>query len=524
MRPLHNVLAVSFLLSVLVLLVGSCSDNGPDNSITAQLVITPDLVFREVEYGVSPSAQWVIVSSSGSGAARYSARVASGDTWIGLYNQTNGIAPDSFIVNFQLGRLQAGTYLDTIIIESPDVANSPYMLPVRLVVFNLLQVIPPAFAFSMTSGGDEPAPEAMLLLGNSSTPIDLTLSHNSTWLDLEKTATSTPDTITLTATGTGLAAGTYFDTISIDAPTAYYPITVPCSLVVASWLKDTLDDRRDLRDVYFLNSSRGFAVGALNDATGGGLILRTDDGGMTWLTDDVPDIAVGNITFVDQDNGWAVGSHLLHRTRNGSAAEPTWTEQTITDTMNAVAFADTSLGWLVGKDGKILRTTNGGATWSSISPITSFSLFRLQFVGPDSGWAVGNNGVILFSADSGKSWVKQDWGGSNDLNGLFFTDNMNGWVVGALGIMLHTTDGGVTWNILPAYTSNDLEAVRFAPGGRGWAVGASGTILFTSDGSTWTSQPSGVATRLNSMFFLDDNVGWIVGVQGIVLRTTGGGL
>jgi len=524
MRLLRYLSASVLLLGFVALWLGGCSDKSTDAVVPPSIEATPDLVYREVNFGSNPSAQWVIVRNAGEGSMRYSARIASGNTWIGLYQSTDAYAPDSFIVNFQLGGTQAGTYLDTVIIESPVAGNSPYLLPVRLVIRNILDVSPEKVGFAMASGGQQPAPQPLVLNGNSTTPIDISLAHSSTWLTLDKDMISTPDTVTMTASGLGLDPGVYYDTIMLSAPSIQAPITVPCSLVVASWLPQPLGNQWDLRDIHFIDANRGFAVGALGDAAGGGFIVHTINGGASWTINELPAQAIGNITFVDRDNGWAVGSRQLLRTRNGSTDSPTWTTQAISDSVNSVCFIDTTFGWLVGKDGVVLRTTNGGANWTASTPVTSFSLERVQFVSPDSGWAVGNHGVILFTSDSGLTWTQQDWGGTYDLNDLFFTDNMNGWVVGVFGLALHTSDAGETWSSVSNPATGELTSIWVSPGGRIWMVGSDGTIVYSENGSPFSAQPTGVTAFLRGVFFLDEDQGWSVGTEGTILHTTGGGL
>ena len=72
--------------------------------------------------------------------------------------------------------------------------------------------------------------------------------------------------------------------------------------------------------------------------------------------------------------------------------------------MYDVYFLDARRGWVVGDEGKILVTTNGGTTWSKRTGKTSKTLSGVFFTGPDKGWAVGADGRILFSADGDAQW------------------------------------------------------------------------------------------------------------------------
>src|SRR5206468_11046298 len=53
-----------------------------------------------------------------------------------------------------------------------------------------------------------------------------------------------------------------------------------------------------------------------------------------------------------------------------------------------VKFVDGVNGWVVGNEGTVLHTTNGGAHWALERTATNHALDRLFFVDPNHGWAV----------------------------------------------------------------------------------------------------------------------------------------
>jgi photosystem II stability/assembly factor-like uncharacterized protein len=56
---------------------------------------------------------------------------------------------------------------------------------------------------------------------------------------------------------------------------------------------------------------------------------------------------------------------------------------------------DASTGTAVGEQGTILRTVDGGATWTSQSSGTTNLLLGVSFVDASTGTAVGHLGTIL---------------------------------------------------------------------------------------------------------------------------------
>lgn len=98
-------------------------------------------------------------------------------------------------------------------------------------------------------------------------------------------------------------------------------------------------------------------------------------------------------------------------------------------------FRDDNDGYVVGKGGVILRTTNGGNTWEKVDTNFKETFMRVDFADDKNGWVVGYRGDILRSGDRGRTWVRQESGTNQHLYGLFM-DKKFGWAVGAKGVIL----------------------------------------------------------------------------------------
>jgi hypothetical protein len=110
---------------------------------------------------------------------------------------------------------------------------------------------------------------------------------------------------------------------------------------------------------------------------------------------------------------------------------------------------------------------------------------------------VGSSGRILATSDGGASWTTQTSGTGAWLLGVAFADVDHGWAVGVSGTIVATSDGGATWRMQSSGLPEWLRGVAFADREHGWAVGDGGTILATSDGgASWTPQSSGVGFDL----------------------------
>jgi hypothetical protein len=115
--------------------------------------------------------------------------------------------------------------------------------------------------------------------------------------------------------------------------------------------------------------------------------------------------------------------------------------------LHGVFFSNTINGTVVGDDGTILTTTNGGATWDSQSSGTTVDLYDVFYSDANNGTIVGGMYVslILRTSDGGKTWLKQSTPSTSSLRSVWFTDANNGTVVGDYGTILRTTNGGITF-------------------------------------------------------------------------------
>jgi hypothetical protein len=69
-------------------------------------------------------------------------------------------------------------------------------------------------------------------------------------------------------------------------------------------------------------------------------------------------------------------------------------------------------------------------------------LNSVSFPRTNVGTAVGDFGTILRTSDGGITWSLQISGTTNDLNSVCFIDSSSGTAVGDGGTIIHTTDGG----------------------------------------------------------------------------------
>jgi photosystem II stability/assembly factor-like uncharacterized protein len=230
------------------------------------------------------------------------------------------------------------------------------------------------------------------------------------------------------------------------------------------------------------------------------------------------------VHFIDQINGYVVGSDglILHTSDGGE----NWNVQTsgITFWLRSVFFTNLNSGWVVGSAGIILHTTNGGDQWFDQTSGTNMGLNDVFFIDSLHGWIAGDNGVILHTNNGGNSWFIQTSGIPNVTTSVLFVSLMEGWISGVGGKILHTTNGGAQWSNQTSGTTQSLTSVFFTDSNNGWSTGSNGIILHTTNnGNEWFEQTSGITQSLSEIHFTSSVNGWAVGGSGTILHTTNGG-
>lgn len=304
-----------------------------------------------------------------------------------------------------------------------------------------------------------------------------------------------------------------------------------------------------------------------------GAILRTTDGGMTWERRIVNTLNKPVALWMwDAERGIAVCEAGRFMASTDGFATATTTSHLGYGNFSCVFFANDTLGWVGSDSGKILRTTDGGASWTpTATGLTSYQyVTAIQFLDSDTGYASSYGGKMLKSVDGGLNW--QGVGPFDQqvlMQDLHFYSTQEGVAVGNGGEVIRTTDGGATWDSIPSPTTysmldldvqgdvvvacgnwgrvmrstdrgqtwtvaqvgnSDHRSIALSPGGNA-ILGTDGRIQRSSDmGQSWTITNEGTwHTVLNKVSFMDADtgvaVGWLTsgGMESGLLRTTDGG-
>lgn len=305
--------------------------------------------------------------------------------------------------------------------------------------------------------------------------------------------------------------------------TSFVILAANINLYAQSWWPQTSNTQINLMDIGFDDPFTGYAFGDSLST-----IVKTTNQGFTWtpLSPTFQDAnlqagaVISNLIVVaagiDESPG---GTGVVLRTTNGGS---TWTtDVTVPEKIFGIHFPTANEGWICGENGYIGRSTDGGINWLQLTTGTGEDFHDVHFINTNEGWAVGTGDPIsniFHTTDGGTSWTSQNSGIVDDpLNGVFFLDANTGWACGDAGNILVTADGGSTWNPQTSGTTQDLNNLQFLDANNGWCVGSGGIVLKTTDGGvTWTAETSGTSQDIFGIQMINTTLGWFSGDGGTI--------
>jgi len=249
----------------------------------------------------------------------------------------------------------------------------------------------------------------------------------------------------------------------------------------------------------------------------------------TELNPKVPRVDYFGIQFVNKDTGWAVGNlgALIKSTDGGQS----WTVIQ-TNTTKPILKVRSFNGQIViasGFDGLILRSTNAGETFTQITSGVTGDMWGLQMLNDTLGWACGNVNSLIKTTDGGQSWQRIFTPGyTSDYWWLEFLNENYGFIAGN-GYVLRTTNGGINWDIIPAGDSYPLfcldviDSLHIAAAGYG-GTNYSAKNLYSSDGgNNWIVGDTLTTEAVNCIQYVNPDTGYLVMTNVSARKTTNRG-
>lgn len=282
-----------------------------------------------------------------------------------------------------------------------------------------------------------------------------------------------------------------------------------------------------LHGIKFLSDNKGIAVGD------GGKILMTTSG-VNWAQK-ISGITAGlkDVEYINATTIIAVGDGgTIVKSTNGGMG---WTSiySGTSEMLHSVCVNGTDI-YTCGQNGVILKSTDEGNSWSFISPGQGAHIFDIFFTSPTVGYAVGNDAYIHKTTNGGLTWTTLydfDSGISANfqLRSIYFTDADHGFIVGKnlienQGIIIRTTNGGTTWIPQIVYGVSYVD-IEFVNNNVGFIVNqnlnsyVSGISKTTDGGISWTWLTV-IPKVQNDIAFSNSGVGYTCGFNGSIFKST----
>ncbi|GGF32114.1 YCF48-related protein [Echinicola rosea] len=233
-----------------------------------------------------------------------------------------------------------------------------------------------------------------------------------------------------------------------------------------------------------------------------------------------------DIHWVNEDVAFISGDQIMLKTTDGGES---WSEMSmpLETKLLSVDFQNHQTGAMAGENGALLHTDDSGQSWKIINLNTTEDILSVNYLSEDDIWIAGTSGTLQHSSNGGDAWASVTLGITADINTLFFTDNKVGYLGTSSGAIYKTSDGGQTWQPVTLPVSTAVNDLYFVNDTTGYAVGDNGLILKTIDaGDNWAFVQSGTNYNYMQVAFNRDNpdTGIVVGEEGIVLFTNNAGL
>jgi hypothetical protein len=314
------------------------------------------------------------------------------------------------------------------------------------------------------------------------------------------------DDFSLTTVSTAKATGT------LTTKTSYLKsIDSRRSYRASFWVKGYGSKNHYQVRVYFYSSSKAF-LGSHTICSNTTVPTAWTQKSHTLTTADYPvgTAYIGFYFFSDDSTSWA-GRWVQF--------DDVSIKQAIPPNLKSVCPISTSIILAVGDWGTIIKSTDGGSTWTEKPSGVTVNLNSIVAQTSTTLYIVGDDSVALKSTDAGETWTQFNVLTSEipvDLNDIYILDSSHRWIVADNGIILFSSDG-IVWTPQTCPTNEDIYSIDGYDSTHIWACGANGALLSCS-GVKWSIESLMTSSTLRSISVLDDTNVIAVGDNGVIIR------
>lgn len=187
------------------------------------------------------------------------------------------------------------------------------------------------------------------------------------------------------------------------------------------------------------------------------------------------------------------------------------------ESINNICFINLT-GWVVGKNGLILKTTNGGQNFFQQYLPSKANLKKVFILDSLISYILDDSSRIYKTSNGGNNWLLNS-SFNKIVNDIYFLNQSSAFAAAETSIFI-TSNGGVNWS----YVSPDISSpynffgISFINAQTGFVSGVNLTTNYsyffktTNAGNNWTWYNTTVdAFEINNLYFLNSQTGWCAG-------------
>ncbi len=292
-----------------------------------------------------------------------------------------------------------------------------------------------------------------------------------------------------------------------------------------------------------INSTTGrnlyrIAFSGLNGVVAGanGLLLTTDDGGLTW-NDSMyyPNDPMKSVAFVNVNRVVAGGNGYYVSVDGGNNFHSRYTVGNFGDFIDIV-FVSATKGIAIDNNCYVATSNDAGENWTrnTEKPCSGIpAMSDIDFPSPAIGYFCGANGNVFKTTDTGSTWLPVTAPDASDVNysGLQFLDPLVGFIAGHntngsdTVVFKKTVDGGASWIDLrmglvaagyPYHST--VPSFMFIDQTTGYAVGYNKIYKTTDGGQSWTVDFTSAGSNYYNRILITPTFALAVGAGGTMAR------